>query len=261
MAVLGAEFGADPGEGGGEAAAVVGQHVGEAEGDGGGGLTEEGDGALLGLVVFDGEVDGAGAPVNGDVEVALPPFAVGGLQLGQVLDVDMDEAEVVVLELALATFGPVRGRRWPPAQSFGPQDAQDAPDAVAVEVRQEMADHEGEVVEGEVGRLAQGADHGALLVGGLPGQLMRPGGVIEAVVRAALAPLADGLGADDGGGAGIGVDLQHGSSPVQLGGPEALKAIGVLYNRQPNWVPTMLRDQTVRPDLRLGRKAVIGGPS
>src|SRR5215210_3325484 len=151
MAVLGAEFGADPGEGGGEAAAVVGQHVGEAEGDGGGGLTEEGDGALLGLVVFDGEVDGAGAPVNGDVEVALPPFAVGGLQLGQVLDVDMDEAEVVVLELALATFGPVRGRRWPPAQSFGPQDA---PDAVAVEVRQEMADHEGEVVEavGAAGR-------------------------------------------------------------------------------------------------------------
>jgi len=31
------------------------------------------------------------------VEIAFAPFAIGGLQLGQVLDVDMDEAEVVVL--------------------------------------------------------------------------------------------------------------------------------------------------------------------
>src|SRR3954454_22520727 len=99
MAVLGAEFGADLGEGGGEAAAVVGQHVGEAEGKGGGSLTKEGDGALLGLVVFDGKVDGAGAPIDGNVEVALAPFAIGGLQLGQVLDVNVDVAEVIVLEL------------------------------------------------------------------------------------------------------------------------------------------------------------------
>jgi hypothetical protein len=111
------------------------------------------------LVVLDGEVDGAGAPVDGDVEVALAPFAIGGLQLGQVLDVDMDEAEVIVLELALTRFGLVRGRRWPPAQSLGTEDP---PDAVAVEVRQEVADHEGEVVEGEVGRLAQSANHGTL---------------------------------------------------------------------------------------------------
>jgi hypothetical protein len=135
MAVLGAEFGADLGEGGGEAAAVVGQHVGEAEGEGRRSLAEEGNGALLGLVVLDGEVDGARAPVDGDVEVALAPFAIAGLQLGQVLDVDVDKAEVVVLERALAPFGPVRGGRWPPAQALG---AEDAPDAVAVEVRQEM---------------------------------------------------------------------------------------------------------------------------
>ena len=166
MTVLGAEFGADLGEGGSEAAAVVGQHVGEAEGKGGGRLAQEGYGAPLGFVVFDGEMDGAGAPVDGDVEVALASFAIGGLQLGQVLDVDMDEAEVLVLELTLAPFGPVRGRRSPPAQPLG---AEDAPDTVTVEVRQEMADHEGEVVEGEVGRLAQGADHGTLFICGLPG--------------------------------------------------------------------------------------------
>src|SRR5215218_9094713 len=109
MAVLGAEFGADLGEGGGKAATVIGQHMGEAEGKGRGGLAEKGDGALLGLVVLDGEVDGAGAPVDGDIEVALAPLAIGALQLGQVLDVNMDEAEVVVLELALPPFGPVRG--------------------------------------------------------------------------------------------------------------------------------------------------------
>src|SRR3954463_7104104 len=134
MTVLGAEFGADLGEGGGEAATVVGQHVGEAEGESRRGLTEEGNGALLGLVVLDGEVDRAGAAIDGDVEVALAPFAIGGLQLWQVLYVDVDKAEVVVLERALAPLGQVRGWQWPPAQSLGPEDP---PAAVAVEVRQE----------------------------------------------------------------------------------------------------------------------------
>ena len=94
MSVLRAKLRADLGKGGGEATAVVGQHMGEAEGEGGRGLAEKGDGALLGLVVLDGKVDGARAPVDGDVEVALAPLAVGGLQLWQVLDVDVDEAEV-----------------------------------------------------------------------------------------------------------------------------------------------------------------------
>jgi hypothetical protein len=148
MAVLRAEFGTDPGEGGGEATAVVGQHVGEAEGEGGGGLAEEGDGALRRLVVLDGEVHGARAPVDGDVEVALAALAVGGLQLRQALDVDVDEAEVVVPEAALAPLRPVRGGRPPAVDPLCPEDA---PDAVAVQVGQEVGDHEGQVVEGEVG--------------------------------------------------------------------------------------------------------------
>jgi hypothetical protein len=229
VAVLRAEFGAGPGEGGGEAAAVVGQHVGEAEGEGGRGFAQESDGAPLGCVVLDGQVRGARAPVDGDKEVALAALAVRGLELRQVLDVDVHEAEVVVAEGALAPLRPVRGGRRPAAQPLG---AQDAPDAVAVEAGQEVGDHEGQVVEGEVGGAAQRADHGALLLGGLPGQPVRPGRVVQAVLRAALAPLADGLGADaeapgqDAGGfvgagdlgadgrrgAGIGVDLQHGSS-------------------------------------------------
>ena len=43
----------------GVAAAVVGQHVGEAEGKRRCGFPEKGNGALLGFVVLDGQVDGA----------------------------------------------------------------------------------------------------------------------------------------------------------------------------------------------------------
>ncbi len=129
---------------------------------------------------------------------------------------------------------------------------------------QEVGDHEGEVVEGEVGGPAQGADHGALLLGGLPGQPVRPCGAVQAVRRAALAPLADGLGAhpeapgqhaarlaragdlgaDGRGGAGVGMDLEHGSCPFLRRRPEALEAVGVVYDGQPDRIPTMLRDQT-----------------
>ena len=76
------EFSTDFGEGRGEATAVISQHVGQAEREGGGCLAQEGNGALLGLVVLDG-VDRARAAVDGDVEIALAPFAIGGLQLGR----------------------------------------------------------------------------------------------------------------------------------------------------------------------------------
>jgi hypothetical protein len=115
----------------------------------------------------------------------------------------------------------------------------------AVEVGKEVGDDEGEVVEGEVGGTAQRTDHGALLLRGLPRQAVRLGGVVEAIVWAALAPLADGLGAhavapgeDAGGlvgagdlgpvgrgGAGIGVDLEHGSRSSRLRCPEAFEAV------------------------------------
>jgi hypothetical protein len=75
-AVLRAERGAGLGKGGGEAAAVVGQHVGEAEREGGRGLPQKRDGAPLRLVVPDGEMDGTGAAIDGDVEVTLAPLAV-----------------------------------------------------------------------------------------------------------------------------------------------------------------------------------------
>src|SRR3954451_4013651 len=262
MAVLGAEFGADLGEGGGEAATVVGQHVGEAEGESRRGLTEEGNGALLGLVVLDGEVDRAGAAIDGDIEVALAPFAIGGLQLGQVLDVDVREAEVIVLEGTLAFGGLCRYRLGAAIEAFG---LEDAPDAVAVEMRQEMGNDKRQVVEGKVGDPAQRADNGALRLGGLPGQLVRPRRVVQAVCRTTLAPLADGLGGHaialgedtaallgagdlgprDGRGAGVRRDLQHRSDRPLSGLDQTFKQVAVGGNSMSHRVPTMFRDLTI----------------
>ena len=59
MPVLGPEGDAGPGECRCETNAIVGQHVGEAEGKRRCGFPEKGDGALLGFVVLDGQVDGA----------------------------------------------------------------------------------------------------------------------------------------------------------------------------------------------------------
>src|SRR5215213_6318006 len=89
VAVFRAQCGTGLGKGGGEATAVVGQDMRHAEGESSGGLVQEGNGAAFGLVVLDGEVDRARAAVDGDIEVALAWFAIGGLQLGQRLDVEM----------------------------------------------------------------------------------------------------------------------------------------------------------------------------
>jgi hypothetical protein len=146
--------------------------MGEAEGKGGGRLAEEGDGTLLGLVILEREMDGAGAAIDRDMEEALAPLAIGGLQLGQVLDVDMHEAEVILFKATLALGGPLSNRPGPAVQAFG---LEDAPDAIAIEVQPEVADHEGEIIAGEVGGPAQGAGHGAFLLGCLPRQMMRSG--------------------------------------------------------------------------------------
>ena len=55
------------------------------------------------------------------------------------------------------------------------------------------------------------------------------------------------LGADNGGGPRIGMDLYHGLPPTRGMSGEALEAIGIIYNRQAHRVPTMLSDQTTSP--------------
>src|SRR4051794_5073651 len=143
-------------------------------------------------------------------------------------DVDVDKAEVVIFEAALTAFGSIWGRPWSPTKPFGPKNT---PDAVTIEMRQKMCDHEGQVIQSEVSGLTQSADHRAFLFCGLPRWVVRSGGMIEAVLDTALAPFTDRLGADTialgqdagkffrtgdlgaggRGGAGIRMNLQHAS--------------------------------------------------
>ena len=176
---------------GGEAAAAVGQHVRDPEGEGGERLRQEGPSTRLGLGVLDRQVDEARAAIDGHEQVALAPLAIGGAQLRQVLHVQVHEAEIVLLEGPRRLARAARGRE--PPQARGPEDPVDR---VPVQMRQEVGDHEGEVVEREAGRAAQGAHDRPLLLAGLPGQLVRPAGAVPAIGGPALAPLADGLGAD-----------------------------------------------------------------
>src|SRR5215212_2730510 len=87
--------------------------------------------------------------------------------------------------------GAACGRQTAQALGF-----EDAVDRVAVEVGQKVGDHEGEIIQREAGRTPQSADDGPLLLGCLPGQLVRAAGAILAVGRPALTPLADRLGRD-----------------------------------------------------------------
>src|SRR5215213_3099281 len=130
------------------------------------------------------------AAVDRHIQKALAALAIGGLQLRQVLDVHVHEAEVVVLEGPALPFALLCRR-----QAAEPLRLEDAVDRIAVEMRQEVRDDEGQIIEGEAGGQAQGTDDGTLFLGGFPGQLVRPAGVVRAVLGPAFAPLADGLGA------------------------------------------------------------------
>ena len=59
------------------------------------------------------------------------------------------------------------------------------------------------------------------------------------------------------GGAGTGGNLEHGSPSSLHGALQALEAVGVVYNRQADRLPTMFCDQTVSllPGPRAGNHA------
>ena len=98
------------------------------------------------------------------------------------LDVDVNEAEIVILESAALPFALLRRRQA--AQAFRPEDAING---IAIEMRQEVRDDEGQIVEGKAGGLAQSADDRPFLLGGFPGQLVRPAAMVLAVLRPACA--------------------------------------------------------------------------
>jgi len=164
---------------------------------GGNSLVEKGQRALLGLIVLDRQMHAPRAPVDRGKEITLAALAVARAQFRQMLDVDVHEAEIVGFEpappLARALIGIERRQVGETVQPVG---FQDPIDAVAVEVWQEMPDREGKVIEGKAGRFTDRADDRPLVLGCFPGQLLRPGRMVEAVVRPTLAPLAYRLGAD-----------------------------------------------------------------
>ena len=87
-------------------------------------LLQEGDRAGGQLVILDRQVHPARAAVDGHIQKALAALAIGGAQLGQVLHVHVDEAEIVVLEGAAPALALLRRRQA--AQPFGLEDAIDA---------------------------------------------------------------------------------------------------------------------------------------
>src|SRR5215210_1502837 len=144
----------------------------------------------------------------------------------------MHEAEVIVLEASHRLARAAGWREAPQALGF-----EDAVDRIPAQMRQEVGDDEGQIIEREAGGTAQGADHRPLLLAGLPRQPVRTAGAVPAVLRSALAPLADGLGGDaialgqrarrlsragdlgtDGRrGTGVGVDRKHQAAPLARG--------------------------------------------
>ena len=129
----------------------------------------------------DREMDEAGGAVDGHVQIPLAALAILGAQLGQVLHVHMDEAEVVRLEAAVRSAGAIRRRQAAQALGF-----QDAIDRVTVQMRQKVADHKGEVIQGKAGCATQRTDNGALLLSCFPGQLVRAAGAVLTVRCPAL---------------------------------------------------------------------------
>ena len=206
---------------------------------------------------------GTGATVDGNKEVALASLAVSGLQLGKMLDIDVNKTEIIILEDTLAS-GRLRGDwRSSPTEAFA---SKNSPDAVAVKMRQEVRHHEGQVVEGKVRALPQGADHSPLFVRGLPRKVMGAGRAVLARVGSSLAPFADSLGADPIAHcerttwfrrssdfraghrcrAGIRMDLEHGSPPSRNSALKGLESVAIYDNSTADRVPTMFRNLTAR---------------
>src|SRR5215213_1137372 len=103
----------------------------------------------------------------------------------------MHKAEIIGLERTIRLTRSAWLRQAAQALGF-----QDAVDRVAVEVGQEMGDHKGQVIQRKAGSATQRTDNGALFFCCFPRELVRAAGVVLAISRSALTPLADRLGRD-----------------------------------------------------------------
>lgn len=84
---------------------MVSEHLRDLERKGAEGVREDGHRRGGGFVVLDGEMHVAGGPIDGDVQVAFARDAIAILRLGQMLHVDLDEADLSVLGAAVRLVG------------------------------------------------------------------------------------------------------------------------------------------------------------
>src|SRR4051794_12500523 len=98
---------------------------------------------------------GARAPVDGDVEITLAPFTITGLQLRQMFDVDVNKTKIIFFKGSFSLDRSGAGRSGP---TMEPIRLQNAPDAVAIEMREEVSNDKGEVIQRKVSDPAQSAN-------------------------------------------------------------------------------------------------------
>lgn len=136
------------------------------------------------------------------------------LQLRQRHDIDPDEAGSARGRVVRTDVHGKDATIRPAAEALRPQDA---PQAVAVDRRQDTHQQAGQVVEREVQPALQGTDRIPLRRAGLCGQPVGAGGAVLAIRLPPPLPFADGLGTDAVAGS------QHAH---QLGGAGDLLARG-----------------------------------
>jgi hypothetical protein len=189
-----------------------------------------------------------------------------------VLDVHVHEAKVIILERAAPALSLLRRR-----QTAEPLSLEDAVDRIPVEMRQEVRDHEGEIIERKAGGLAQGTDNRPLLVvafqGSLCGRLLwswqswaprlRHLRMVSVLTpkRWPARPWARTSGRSPGerrGGAGLRVDGQHHvllGEELGVAGRQSAKCTPQSRNApDPNNVPL----QTTRDESRYALCSALG---
>lgn len=143
--------------------------------------------------IVDGQMAKTRATIDGDIKVALAYHAILGAQLGQMLDVDVDISQVIISERSGAASCLCSLFGWPTIEA---SILENAPDAVTVQVRQEMPQDKGQIIKAEFGCLAQMANDRPLFLTGFPGKPFGAAGPVATVIDAAFAPFTHRLVAD-----------------------------------------------------------------
>src|SRR4028119_1779720 len=109
-------------------------------------LLEEGHSTGGSLVLLDGQVHPPRAAVDGHKEEALASDTLPVPHLRQVLYIQVHEAEIILLEGSMGLARPALG-----GKAVEPLGLEDAVDGIPVQVRQEVGDHKGEIIERKAG--------------------------------------------------------------------------------------------------------------